>query len=270
VPVIWNVSPVLLELGPLKLRYYGLMFLVAFILGLRGMRWVCKKEGIDPERMETLLSYVFVGTLVGARLGHCLFYDPAYYFSHPLEIFAIWHGGLASHGGVTGVILAVALYVYKNRDLSFLWVADRVAIFTAFAGGFIRIGNLMNSEIIGKPTGSNFGFIFTHIDQVPRHPTQIYESATYFLLGLGLLWLYRKYQHKPPAGLLIGIALTVVFAARFVLEFFKENQETFENALPINMGQILSIPFAALGIYLIISALRKKTEIEKKTKTKKK
>ncbi|MNL06682.1 Prolipoprotein diacylglyceryl transferase [compost metagenome] len=151
----------------------------------------------------------------------------------------------------------MALYVYRNRDLNFFWVADRVSIFTAFAGGFIRIGNLMNSEIIGKPTGSNYGFIFSHIDQVPRHPTQIYESTSYFLLGLGLLWLYRRYQHKPPPGLLIGIALAVVFSARFILEFFKENQETFENALPINMGQILSIPFCLLGIYLAVSSLKK-------------
>lgn len=268
-PVIWDVSPVLFELGPLKLRYYGLMFLVAFIFGLRGMRWVCKKEGVDPERMETLLSYVFVGTLVGARLGHCLFYDPAYYFSNPLEIFAIWHGGLASHGGVTGVILAVALYVYKNRDIKFLWLADRVAIFTAFSGGFIRIGNLMNSEIIGKPTGSNYGFIFTHIDQVPRHPTQIYESTTYFLLALGLLWMYRSFKHKPPQGLLLGVSLIVVFAARFILEFFKENQEAFEKSLPINMGQILSIPFCALGIFLVIQSLKKTQVVQSGGKVKK-
>jgi prolipoprotein diacylglyceryl transferase len=245
-------------MGPLKLRWYGLMFLTAFLLGLRGMRWVCKKEGVDPDKMETLLGYVFVGTLVGARLGHCLFYDPGFYFSHPLEIFAIWHGGLASHGGVTGVILAVLFFARKNRDLNFLWVADRVSIFMGFAGGFIRIGNLMNSEIIGKPTGSNFGFVFTHIDQIPRHPAQLYESICYFLMGLGLFFMYRRYKHKPPPGLLLGVSLVVVFSVRFALEFLKENQESFENSMPLNMGQLLSIPFFILGVYLVVRSLKVK------------
>lgn len=260
-PIIWNVSPVLVNIGPLQLRYYGLMFLIAFLLGLRGMRWICIKEGVNPEKMETLLTYVFIGTLVGARLGHCLFYDPGYYLSNPLEIFKIWHGGLASHGGVTGVILAVLLYSYKNRDIPFLWLADRVAIFTAFSGGFIRIGNLMNSEIIGKPTGSNFGFVFTRVDQVVRHPTQIYESLTYFTLAFVLLYLYRRFKHKPPTGLLLGIALAVVFLARFLLEFLKENQEAFEKSMVLNMGQLLSIPFFILGIYLAVTSFKKSKEV---------
>jgi prolipoprotein diacylglyceryl transferase len=256
VPIIWNADPVLFSLGPVQIRWYGLMFLIGFVVGLRGMRWVCKKEGYNPEKMESLFTYVFLGTLIGARLGHCFFYEPAYFLTHPLEIFMVWKGGLASHGGVTGVIIALLIFVRNNKEFNFLWILDRVCMFTAITGGLIRIGNLMNSEIIGKPTGSDFGFIFAHIDNVVRHPTQIYESLCYFTLAFSLLMLYRKMKYKPPQGLIFGISLIAVFTTRFVIEFFKENQESFESSMAINMGQLLSIPFILVGIGLIVYALK--------------
>jgi prolipoprotein diacylglyceryl transferase len=239
-------------IGPLQLRWYGLMFLIGFLIGYQGMRKICTWEKKPLEKLDSLLTHIFLGTLIGARLGHCLFYEPSYYFSHPLDILKIWEGGLASHGGGVGVLLAIWLFSRKNKEFPLMWIFDRVAIFVVLTGGFIRIGNLMNSEIIGRPTDVSWAFIFERVDKLPRHPTQIYESICYFLIAVFGWLTYKKYKAKLRSGRIFGLTIALIFISRFAIEFFKENQETFEAAMPINMGQILSIPFVLVGIYLYV------------------
>lgn len=264
--ISWNVSPILFSLGPLQLRWYGLMFLVGFLLGYQCMRKICIWENKPVEKLDSLLTHIFLGTLIGARLGHCLFYEPGYYLTHPLDILKIWEGGLASHGGGLGVIIAIWLFSRKNKDFSLMWILDRVMIFTVLTGAFIRLGNLMNSEIIGRPTDVPWSFVFERIDKLPRHPTQIYESFCYFVIAL-LGWLtYRKYKAKLPSGRVFGLCMALIFVARFTIEFFKENQEGFEASMPINMGQILSIPFFLVGVYLYLRSFQKTGNPQKKAK----
>jgi phosphatidylglycerol---prolipoprotein diacylglyceryl transferase len=252
----WNVSPAIVNIGPLQLRWYGLMFLVGFLIGYQSMRKICIWEKKPLEKLDSLLTHIFLGTLVGARLGHCLFYEPGYYLSHPLDIIKIWEGGLASHGGGVGVLIGIWLFSRKNKEFPLMWILDRVAIFTVLTGAFIRIGNLMNSEIIGRPTDVPWAFVFQRVDMLPRHPTQIYESLGYFVIAL-IGWLtYRKYKAKLPPGRIFGLTISLIFIARFVIEFFKENQESFESSMFINMGQLLSIPFILAGAYFFARSFR--------------
>ena len=190
----WNVSPEILSLGPLVIRWYGLMFLLGFSLGYYLMVKVCRWEGMPIEKLDSLLVHLVLGTTIGARLGHCLFYDPVHYLTHPLEILKIWEGGLASHGGSLGVIIAIWLFCRKNPEFTLMWVYDRIVIFTVMTGGFIRLGNLFNSEILGKPTGSDWGVVFSRVDAFPRHPAQVYESICYFLIFAVLFQVYLKFK----------------------------------------------------------------------------
>jgi phosphatidylglycerol:prolipoprotein diacylglycerol transferase len=252
----WNVSPTIVHLGPLQLRWYGLMFLAGFMIAYQGMRKICLWENKPTDRLDSMLTHVFLGTLIGARLGHCLFYEPGHYLANPLEIFKIWEGGLASHGGGAGVLIALWLFSRKNPEFPLMWIFDRCAIFTVLTGALIRIGNLMNSEIIGRPTDVPWSFVFERVDKLPRHPTQIYESLCYFIIaGLGW-WTYRKYKSKLPPGRIFGLTVGLIFVARFVIEFFKENQESFESSMPVNMGQLLSIPFMLVGAYFFLRSYK--------------
>lgn len=250
----WNPSPIAFEIGPLKLHWYGVLFMSGFIFGYFTLLKVTKKEKIPSEYFEKLLTYVLLGTVIGARLGHVLFYEPDKYFSDPLEIIAIWNGGLASHGGAIGVAIAVYLFSKKYKKFSLLEILDRLALVIPLAGTCIRLGNLMNSEIIGKPTDISFAFIFTSIDFYPRHPAQLYEAIIYAFIFCGLLLSYSKLVKK--TGSLFGLMLTLIFSTRFFVEFLKENQVNFENSLPINMGQILSIPFVIVGVYFFLKSKR--------------
>ncbi len=255
----WNVSPEIFALGPLRLRWYGLMFLAGFSIGFQLMKKVCRWEGKSPEKLESLLMHLVLGTTIGARLGHCLFYDPVYYLSHPVEILKIYEGGLASHGGGLGVIVALFIFHRKNPEFSIWWLLDRIAIFTVMTGAFIRIGNLMNSEILGKPTDGTWGVIFSRVDLVPRHPAMVYESLCYALIFGVTYKLYRRLKGSAPNGLLFGTVVGAIMTCRFFIEFFKEVQEPFEREWPINMGQILSLPFIAVSLYLVFRALKEKT-----------
>jgi len=252
----WNVSPEIFSAGPITLRWYGLMFLAGFSIGYMLMKKVCEWEGKPVEKLDSLLVHLVLGTTIGARLGHCLFYDPGYYLTHPLEILKVWEGGLASHGGGIGVMIAIWLFVRKNPEFSMMWLFDRIAIFTVMTGGFIRLGNLFNSEILGRPTGGDWGVVFQKVDQFPRHPAQVYESICYFLIFAVAYRLYLKTKERTPSGLLLGAVFTGIFICRFFIEFIKENQSDFENQMTLNMGQILSLPFIAIGIYLMVRALR--------------
>ncbi len=252
----WNVDPELLSLGPIHLRYYGILFISGFILGYWMFTKFFKREGLPMDLLDTLLYTLLACTIVGSRLGHCLFYQPDYYLANPIEILKVWEGGLASHGGTIAIMIGMVWYVKKygrKYDFDYLWLLDRLAIAVCFAAMFIRLGNLMNSEIYGNPTDLPWGFIFERRGEiVPKHPTQLYEALCYFGTGIVLLSLYKFCLEKINRGLLIGIFFIGIFGSRFLIEYVKEPQVAFEQGMALNMGQILSIPFVILGIYLIV------------------
>ena len=252
----WNVEPDLIHLGPVRVRWYGLMFLIGFTIGYFIVKDICRRENKPFERLENLLVYLVIGTAVGARLGHCLFYEPDFYLSHPLEILKIWEGGLASHGGTVGVIIAIWLYARRHPEFSFMWILDRIAVPAPMVAGFIRIGNVMNSEILGKPADLPWSFVFERVDKIPRHPAQLYESLSYFALFAINMIVYRR-NNNPARGLIFGMTIAWIFSWRIVWEFFKENQEAFENGMALNMGQLLSVPFILLGLFFMIRAWKK-------------
>lgn len=249
----WNVDPVLFTLGPLSPRWYGLLWACAFLVSYWIMKRIFVAEGKPLKALDSLTMYMIVATILGARIGHVLFYEPDILFPNPLELFAIWHGGLASHGGALGIILGLWLFHRRYKEFSFIWLLDRLSIVAAVSGAVIRVGNLMNSEIVGKPTDGSWGFWFMRIDQIPiyRHPTQLYEAALGFIIFGVLYWLYNHGTSIRWPGRLIGLFLVLQFTGRFVIEFFKEHQVAFESALPMDMGQLLSVPFVAVGLWLI-------------------
>jgi phosphatidylglycerol:prolipoprotein diacylglycerol transferase len=211
--------------------------------------------------VEHVVVYMFAGTIIGARLAHCLFYDPVYFWKHPLEIIAVWEGGLASHGGAVGILIAMYLYTRRRPDQPFLWLLDRVVVSAALGGALIRIGNLFNSEILGTATQLPWAFVFQRVDAVPRHPVQLYEAVAYLLIFVVLLHLYRRLQERTPRGLLFGIFLVCTFTARFFLEFLKQPQAAYEQNFAISVGQWLSIPFVVWGAYLWWKAVQRGHEV---------
>ncbi len=254
----WNVSPEIFTLGPLQVRWYGLFFALGFLFGYNHGEKMFKHENIDLKWLESLFIYLIVATVVGARLGHVLFYGWDYYSQHPIEILYVWQGGLASHGGVLGIIIAMILWSRNVSKRSILWVLDRVVVPSIFVGALIRFGNLMNSEIYGMQTTLPWGFIFErNHETVAKHPTQIYEAFSYLLTFGVMLYMYWKTKAKDYQGMLLGVFFIMVFTARFLVEFIKEDQEAFEATMSLNMGQWLSIPFIITGIVLIILAVRK-------------
>jgi prolipoprotein diacylglyceryl transferase len=254
----WNVSPEIFTLGPLQVRWYGLLFALGFLFGYNHGEKMFKYENIDLKWLESLFIYLIVATIVGARLGHVFFYGWEYYSQHPIEILYVWQGGLASHGGVLGIIIAMILWSRNVSKRSILWVLDRVVVPSIFVAALIRFGNLMNSEIYGVETTLPWGFIFErNHETVAKHPTQIYESLSYLLTFGVMLYMYWKTKAKDYQGMLVGVFFIMVFTARFFVEFIKEDQEAFEAGMSLNMGQWLSIPFIVAGIVLIVLAVRK-------------
>ncbi len=254
--ILWNADPILFQIGPVAIHWYGVLFATGFLLGYQLMQRIYRQENRPTEQLDKLLTYIFVGTVVGARLAHTLIYEPDFYLAHPVEILKIWEGGLASHGGGVGVLLAIWLFVRQHPENKFLWLADRLAIPTALTGGFIRLGNFMNSEIVGNPTDGSWGVVFQRIDALPRHPVQLYEAACYFVIFavlLSLLRTNRSQQH----GFLLGLFLVLVFSARFVIEFFKTPQASYEAGNMISVGQWLSVPFVLAGVLLMYLAAKR-------------
>jgi prolipoprotein diacylglyceryl transferase len=265
--ITWDVHPELFNLGPISVRWYGLLFATAFIVGYKIMQWIYKREGKPESEVEQLAIYMILGTVIGARLGHCLFYSPGYYLSNPLEILMVWKGGLASHGATIGILIALYLYTKKKKE-NILWLLDRIVIVTAIGGASVRFGNLFNSEIIGKATDVPWAFIFTSVDDIPRHPAQLYESIAYIILFFILLFLYIKKWKQLNRGFLFGLFLILLFSSRFFIEFYKENQSGFEAGMLLNMGQVLSIPFIITGVIFIFRSLKSKAESQStKSKT---
>ncbi|QIX62441.1 prolipoprotein diacylglyceryl transferase [Hymenobacter sp. BT18] len=299
--VPWDVSPIIAHLGPLTLRWYGVLFALGFVFGSFILTHIYKAERVSERWVDVITIYMIAGTVLGARLGHVLFYSPEYYLTseHFLEIFKIWEGGLASHGATLGILLAVWLFSRRNK-FDYLWVLDRIVIVVAVGGACIRLGNLMNSEIVGRPTDVPWAFVFPrdteHLQRVeagqtvpagsllvrrtqnpdntvsietspadatvaapsevavPRHPTQIYESLFCVFLFVLLYGLWSKYKDQTPRGLLFGLFVVLLFSFRFLVEFLKEEQVSFEKGMTLNMGQLLSLPLILVGLWVLLRA----------------
>jgi len=261
----WNVSPDIFNLGPLSVRWYGLLFASGFLIGYYIGERMFRSENVNQKWIDSLFFYIIIGTIVGARLGHVFFYGWEFYSQNPEEIIKIWHGGLASHGGAIGIILALLIYSRVVTKRNVLWTIDRIAVPTALVGAFIRMGNLMNSEIYGIQTDLPWGFIFERNGEVvPKHPTQIYEALAYLVAFGILMYLYWRTRAKYKQGLLTGLFFILIFVSRFLIEFIKEDQEAFEAGMTLNMGQWLSVPFILFGIFLIYRALKRPEKIYKK------
>ena len=259
--ITWAPSPEIFSIGPASIRYYSVLFISGFIIGYYIFIRFFKREGVPTEILDALLYTLLGSAVVGARLGHCLFYEPEYYLARPLEIFKIWEGGLASHGGAIAILIAIWYYVKKygkRYDFDYLWLMERIGIATALAGALIRFGNLMNSEIYGNPTDLPWGFIFVlRGEVVPKHPTQLYEAIAYLATFALLMVMYWKFLPKLKKGTMFGIFLIGIFASRFFIEFVKEPQVSFEQGMILNMGQWLSVPFILAGISLIVYSIRR-------------
>lgn len=259
--ITWDIDPDIFTFPVIDhpLRWYGLLFALAFFISHQIMYFIYKKEGRPIVEIDTLAIYMVVATIVGARLGHVLFYDPIYYLQNPQKIIMTWEGGLASHGGVLGILLAIYLFT-RRTHVNYLWALDRISIVAALSFSMIRLGNLMNSEMIGIPTNLPWGFIFTSVDNIPRHPAQLYEAIHYFISFIFLFWVWFRYRDRMKNGFLFSWSLIILFSFRFLDEFFKINQEEFEDGMILNMGQILSIPFILTGIMILILNINKKRE----------
>jgi prolipoprotein diacylglyceryl transferase len=291
--ITWNADPVLFHLGALQVRWYGLMWAMGFFFGYFVMRNIYRHEKVSDDWMDKLLIYMLVFTVVGARLGHCLFYEPEEYLPHPLSILKIWEGGLASHGGAIGILIGMWIYVRRynksvkkkeeKQRISYIWILDRVVVAVCLVGAFIRVGNVMNHEIYGTPTSLPWGFVFLRgaeqfcgtfdnytpcyawnapcppSEWLPCHPTGLYE-AFFCLVAMGiLLWMYYKHDlgNRQP-GLMFGTFLIIIFGSRICIEFLKNVQVDFERNMFLDMGQWLSIPFVIIGIVMIVWSFRHK------------
>ena len=269
--IVWNPDLEAFNLGPITVRWYGLMWIIGLTLAYLVVKRLYKEQKIKDELFDPLFIYCFFGILIGARLGHCIFYQPGDFLTSwkgiiemllPIHFMAdgswkvVGYAGLASHGGTLGLMIALWLYVRKT-NLSIWTVLDNIAIATGITACFIRLGNLMNSEIIGKITDVPWAFIFEKVDAAPRHPGQLYEAIAYALLFFIMWALHKKMPEKIGTGWYFGFCLTYIFTFRFLIEYTKEIQEAFEATLPLDMGQILSIPFIILGVYCMIKAKKK-------------
>lgn len=277
--VVWDVDPICFSLGPISVRWYGVMWALGIWAVLYIMGRIYKQERIADVMLDKLFVYVLSGAIIGSRLGHCFFYEwhelatPVEflgmtfrygneYFIHPWRLLFIWEGGLASHGGAIGILIAVWLYNRKWLKRGFVWLLDRLIIGVAICGACIRFGNLMNSEIFGYPTTLPWGFMFLRSYEWQQlysgqacHPTQIYEMIYCLVTFVVCALMYWKWNAGKHTGLLLGVFWLGIFGTRFVLEFIKNNQEDFESYFALNMGQVLSLPFIVWGVYLIVSVI---------------
>ncbi len=260
--IVWDVTPEIIP-GWKTPNYYGLLFVTGIFLGFLTIKRIFKKEGINEKVLDTLLIYVVIATIVGARLGHVFFYDWAYYKNNLFDIIKVWEGGLASHGAAIAILIALYVFAKKVSKTSYLWILDRTIIAIAIAGCFIRLGNLMNSEIAGIPTDVPWAFSFPYYfnditkeyDATPRHPTQIYEAFGYLCTYLFLMFMYWKREAYKREGLLFGIFMIGIWGIRFFVEFVKEGQTARDYTEALNTGQMLSVPFVLIGVWLVVRAM---------------
>jgi len=260
----WNVDPEIFQLGPFSVRWYGFLFASGFLIGYYIGERMLRSENVNQKWIDSVFFYIIIATIVGARLGHVFFYGWDYYSQNPAEIFKVWHGGLSSHGGTLGILVAIIIYSKVVTKRSMLWILDRIVVPTALVAAFIRMGNLMNSEIYGVQTSLPWGFIFERNGEtLPKHPTQLYEALAYIVAFVVLMYMYWKTRAKNKEGLIFGIFFMFIFGSRFLIEFIKEDQEAFEAGMVLNMGQWLSIPFVLGGLFLAIRALKLPEKIYK-------
>lgn len=269
---VWDVHPTLFTIGPVEVRYYGLMWALGFIISAYIISNIMKREGYPEKTFDSFFWYALLSTVIGSRLGHCLFYAPGYYLTHPIEILYIHQGGMASHGAAVGLLVGLWLFSKKNK-IPYIWSLDRIGILVAISGALVRIGNFMNSEIFGRPTSLPWGVEFVLSNEwntlykgLPCHPTQLYEALAYLIIFVAFLWLYyRKNLAQRRPGAMFGIFLIALFGIRFLIEFIKNPQEDFEVGMILNMGQLLSIPFIVAGCVLLYRAYRApEKKLEKK------
>jgi len=276
----WTADPAIFSFGSREIRWYALMFIIGFTIGYSIVKRMWKREDINPQWIDPLLFYTVIGMMIGSRLGHCLFYAPGYYLSNPIEILKMWEGGLASHGGVIGIIVAIYFYSKKVSHKNMMWTFDKLVTPTGLVAALIRIGNLINHEVYGHPTDLPWGFRFIEnlhawkrgaapIFSPPSHPTQLYEAFCYLLTFVLCMWLYFKKDAWKKEGLIFGIFMICIFTCRFFIEFLKNTQENFEEGMALNMGQLLSIPFVLMGFYFVWRALQNvnKTTVNAANKT---
>lgn len=266
--ITWNPDPEIINIFGFSIRYYGVLFAGGLILCIYFLEHIFKKENIPSQNLELLSTYGMIGILAGARLGHCLFYEPSYYLSRPLEMFLpialasdggiklIGYQGLASHGGALGLLIALYFYARRTKH-SMIAVVDLIAVVAALACSFIRLGNLMNSEIIGLPSEMPWAVVFERVDNIPRHPAQLYEALAYFITFVVMVILYKHRKERYKSGFFFGLVLVLCFTSRFIIEFVKENQVGFEEVMLFNMGQLLSLPYLVLGTGFILYGLRR-------------
>ncbi len=272
--VNWDFNPVFFTIFGIEIRYYGLLWALALIIAGWFFQHFCRRESIDEKVADSIFVYGTIAAVVGARVGHCLFYEPDYYLANPLEIITgIRNGGMASHGCAIGLLIGLWLFSRKNK-MPYVWSLDRIMIPVAFGGALVRFGNLFNSEIVGSVTTVPWGFRFVRlypdmpVEAIPaQHPAQIYEALCYLVTFAVLCWLYYKgdYARRRP-GLLFGVGLIGIFFTRILIEFFKEVQESFEEDMLLDMGQLLSIPFVILAVWIIFRAMRR-PEVELQPKS---
>ena len=270
--VVWNPDTELCRFLGLPIRYYSLMWMVGLVAAYFIVRKLYRDRGIKDETFEPLFFYCFIGILIGARLGHCIFYEPEYYLTsgkHFIEMLLpirfmpqggikmVGYSGLASHGGTIGIIIAMIMYCHKYK-VKILECIDMVCVATPLTAACIRLGNLMNSEIVGKPTGTDWGFIFVQNgEDFARHPAQLYEAIAYIIIFIAILLIYRRHKEKIGTGFYFGFCIAAIFAFRFFIEFCKEVQVDFEEGMALDMGQLLSIPFVVAGVWLILRSYKK-------------
>jgi prolipoprotein diacylglyceryl transferase len=247
---VWNIDPNIFQWGALQLRWYGLLFVSSFFIGMALVKWMFGRENVPTDDLDNLLLWAIGGTVIGARLMHCLAYEPDYYLSHPVEIFKVWKGGLASHGGMLGMM--AVLYGYaRTRHLSYGWLLSRLTIPGMIVAAFVRFGNFFNSEILGLPTDVSWAVVFARVDMLPRHPVQLYEAFSYLVIFAILLLIYLRTKPDFSARILPGVFALLLFGTRFVLEYFKTRQADYTTSLPFTTGQMLSLPLIAVGIIWI-------------------
>ncbi|MDR2498272.1 MAG: prolipoprotein diacylglyceryl transferase [Tannerellaceae bacterium] len=277
--ITWTVDPAIFSIGSYEVRWYGLAFALGFMIGywIVGRMW--KNEGLNPDWISSLLFYTVAGTAIGSRLGHCFFYEPMYYLTHPIEILNFRAGGLASHGGTLGIVIAIYIYSKRVSHRSMMWAFDKLVTPTGLVAALIRLGNLMNHEIYGHATDKPWAFRFIEnlpswrrgaepVFSLPSHPTQIYEAGCYLIVFALCMWLYFRKQAWKKEGLIFGVFMIGIFLSRFFIEFLKNDQEEFEAGMVLNMGQLLSIPFVLAGAYFVWRALTNKPKYETKRNSK--
>lgn len=261
--IVWDITPEIFD-GVEFFRWYGVCWLTGMLVGYKILHNIYKAEDIPRVELDNLTIYAAFGAIIGARLGHIVFYDPIYYWNNPIEILPVridpdlkftGLAGLASHGGILGAL--VALYLYnKKYKIGLLWLLDRITIAGAALGGFIRLGNLMNSEIIGIPSNLPWAFVYRRIDHIPRHPAQLYEAVLYLGISIALYLIWKSKKFNARNGFICGLGITLIFTQRFLIEFLKESQVSFEENMLLNMGQTLSIPLIIGGVVLMTRSLQ--------------